>query len=145
MIMGELQALKRLDHPLIVSLHFAFQDRQFPSLCSLNLVTISCREKCFFIMDLKTGGDLRYYLRKKVVFEENDVAFYVACISSALQYIHSRNIIHRDVKPGELPYLLALTSNHSPISSLREYYPGRAWLSAPHRLRSSTRARHCLF
>jgi serum/glucocorticoid-regulated kinase 2 len=53
-------------------------------------------------MDLKTGGDLRYYLRKKIMFEENDVAFYVSCISSALHHIHSQNIIHRDVKPENI-------------------------------------------
>mmetsp|Transcript_30899 Transcript_30899/g.44386 ORF Transcript_30899/g.44386 Transcript_30899/m.44386 type:complete len:298 (-) Transcript_30899:1041-1934(-) len=86
MIMGELRALKKVDHPLIISLHFAFQDR----------------EKCYFVMDLKTGGDLRYYLRKKIMFEENDVAFYVSCISSALHHIHSQNIIHRDVKPENI-------------------------------------------
>ena len=53
-------------------------------------------------MDLKTGGDLRYYLKKKLSFEEKDVAFYVACISSALRYIHSKNIIHRDIKPENI-------------------------------------------
>jgi serine/threonine protein kinase len=52
-------------------------------------------------MDLKTGGDLRYYLRKKMVFEERDVAFYVACISAALHHIHSKNMLHRDIKPGK--------------------------------------------
>jgi serine/threonine protein kinase len=49
---------------------------------------------------LKTGGDLRYYLRKRYLFDERDCAFYVACISSALDHIHSKNVIHRDVKPG---------------------------------------------
>ena len=52
------------------------------------------------VMDLKLGGDLRYYLRKKMLFEERDVAFYVACMSSALNHIHSRNMLHRDIKPG---------------------------------------------
>jgi serine/threonine protein kinase len=39
-------------------------------------------------------------LRKRYVFEEYDVAFYIAAISSALDHIHSKNIIHRDIKPG---------------------------------------------
>jgi serine/threonine protein kinase len=52
------------------------------------------------MFDLKTGGDLRYYLRKKMLFEERDVALYVACIGSALNHIHSRNMLHRDIKPG---------------------------------------------
>lgn len=86
MIFSELEAMKRLDHPAVVNLHFSFHDRR----------------RCFFVMDLMTGGDLRYYLRKRYLFEEGDVAFYVACISSALEHIHSRNVIHRDVKPGML-------------------------------------------
>ncbi len=53
---------------------------------------------------MKTGGDLRYYLRKRYLFEERDVAFYVACISSALEHLHSRNVIHRDIKPGVPPF-----------------------------------------
>ena len=84
MLMNELWALQKLDHPYIVKLHFAFHD------------PISC----YLISELKTGGDLRLYLRKKLVFEEQDVAFYVACMSAALDHIHSRNIIHRDIKPG---------------------------------------------
>ena len=84
--MNELWSLKKLDHPFIIRLHFAFHDNA----------------SCFFVLDLKTGGDLRHYLRKKLLFEEQDVAFYVACLSSALDYIHSKGILHRDVKPGRM-------------------------------------------
>ncbi len=84
MIYSELHALERLNHPNIISMNFAFQDIKF----------------LYLVLDLKCGGDLRYYLRKKFIFTEKDVAFYVASLSSALEYIHSRNIIHRDVKPG---------------------------------------------
>lgn len=83
--MNELWSLQKLEHPFIISLHFAFHDKL----------------SCYLVFDLKTGGDLRYYLRKKFMFEEKDVAFYVACISAALEYIHSKNILHRDIKPGQ--------------------------------------------
>lgn len=61
---------------------------------------LNVRKNCYLVMDLRCGGDLRYYLRKRKIFEEVDVAFYIACMSSALDHIHSKNIIHRDIKPG---------------------------------------------
>jgi serine/threonine protein kinase len=72
----------------------------YPTSCSTYFPTL-CRFSVYFVMDMRTGGDLRYYLKKKHIFEEKDVAFYVACLSSALMHIHSKNIIHRDIKPGE--------------------------------------------
>lgn len=65
------------------------------------------RLNCYLVLDLKTGGDLRYYLRKRILFEERDAVFLVACLTSALEHIHSRNIIHRDIKPGI--YILFMT------------------------------------
>lgn len=86
MLYAELSALKKVDHPFIARLHFAFHT---PA-------------SCYIVLDLKTGGDLRYYLRKKLLFEEANVAFYIACISSALHHCHSRQVIHRDVKPENI-------------------------------------------
>lgn len=86
MLTAELSALKRVDHAFIARLHFAFHT---PS-------------SIYIVLDLKTGGDLRYYLRKKLLFEEANVAFYVSCISSALAHCHARGVIHRDVKPENI-------------------------------------------
>ena len=86
MLYSELDALTRIDHPFIVKLFFAFHTEH----------------KCYFVLDLKTGLDLRHYLRKKLLFEEINVAFYVACIGSALHFCHTRNVIHRDVKPENI-------------------------------------------
>ena len=87
MLYSELNALQLVNgHAFIAHLACAFHSR----------------ESCFFVLDLKTGADLRYYLKKKLIFEECNVAFYVACISSALHHCHSHNVLHRDVKPENI-------------------------------------------
>lgn len=71
------------EHPYIVKLHAAFHDNV----------------NCIFVLDLHVGADLRYYLKKKnVMFTEENAAFVVSCISCALHHIHSKGIIHRDIK-----------------------------------------------
>lgn len=86
MIFAELASLKKTKHPFIIKLLFAFHDKK----------------KLYFVLDLKTGKDLRYYLKKKIRFDERDICFILACMSSALVHIHSKNIIHRDIKPGNI-------------------------------------------
>ena len=86
MLFGEIQALQRLKHAYIVDFKFSFQDGR----------------TAFMVLSLKSGGDLRYYLRKKVMFNESDVKFIAACMISSLEYIHSKNVIHRDVKPENI-------------------------------------------
>jgi hypothetical protein len=65
-------------------------------ICNVtDLYIYTFRSSCYLVLDLKCGGDIRYYLRKKLIFEEKDVAFYVSCIGSALEFIHSMNVLHR--------------------------------------------------
>jgi serine/threonine protein kinase len=81
---------------------FVFPSSQLSLRSPFSLLPTPSSTSCYLVLDLKCGGDLRYYLRKKIVFDERDVAFYVACLSSALQHIHSMKIIHRDVKPENI-------------------------------------------
>lgn len=129
MLYSELNALKRLDHPFVTPLYFAFHNTQ-------------C---VYFVFDLKTGADLRHYLRKKLLFEEVNVAFYVACISSALHYCHSRNVIHRDVKPENIildehgfPHLIDFGVSH--VQNYSEYQTSAMASLAAQGERSSTRS-----
>ena len=86
MLYNELTALRKLEsHPFISGIHYAFQDRNH----------------CYLVLDLKRGGDLRNMLDRGFVFPEHDAAIYTLCLTSAIDYIHSKKIIHRDIKPGK--------------------------------------------
>ena len=58
----------------------------------------------YFVLDLLSGGDLRYQLGRhpRKYFSEAQTKFFIACIVESLIYIHSQNIIHRDIKPENL-------------------------------------------
>jgi serine/threonine protein kinase len=53
-------------------------------------------------MDLMPGGDLRYHISRLKRFSEEQTRFFVACIVTALEYLHVNSIIHRDIKPENL-------------------------------------------
>ena len=85
-IMSERNLLSKLKHPFIVNMHFAFQDFS----------------KLYLVMDLLTGGDLRYHIAKVKTFTEAQTKFFLANLIISLEYIHSQKIIHRDIKPENL-------------------------------------------
>mmetsp|Transcript_13422 Transcript_13422/g.13935 ORF Transcript_13422/g.13935 Transcript_13422/m.13935 type:complete len:567 (-) Transcript_13422:18-1718(-) len=86
-ILNELHALKAVDyHPFIIKLHYAFRNDT----------------RVYLVFDSLSGGDLRLHLRNGHIFSEVSVAYYVACIGSALNHLHIRNIMHRDVKPENI-------------------------------------------
>lgn len=83
----------QIDHPFVVNLRYAFQDD----------------ENCFFVLDLMLGGDLRckhgtgsqadllVHLDRAGAMSEETVRFYIAEIASAVDYLHSKRIVHRYV------------------------------------------------
>lgn len=76
---AERDILVAIRHPFIVRLHYAFQTRG----------------KLYLIMDFLRGGDLFTRLTSEVMFTEEDVKFYLAEISLALEHLHSLGIIYR--------------------------------------------------
>lgn len=85
-VMNERKLLSMIKHPFIVNMQFAFQDR----------------ENLYLAMDLMPGGDLRFHIGRHKRFSEQQTRFFVACIVTALEYLHVNGIIHRDIKPENL-------------------------------------------
>ena len=85
-INGEREFLSYLHHPFIVNMHYAFQDN----------------DNLYLVMDLLTGGDLRYHCSRYRSFSEEQTRFFLSCIIHSLSYIHKNKVIHRDIKPENL-------------------------------------------
>jgi len=58
--------------------------------------------RVYFLVDVCLGGELFTILRKKRSFNEEQTRFYIGCVVEAFDYMHSMNIIYRDLKPENL-------------------------------------------
>ncbi|XP_077405045.1 serine/threonine-protein kinase DCLK3 isoform X2 [Vanacampus margaritifer] len=86
MLQNELSLLASLRHPRIVRL---LAQHRTPA-------------RAYLVMELASGGDLFEAISQRGSFGEDEAALMVADVSEALQYIHRRSVVHRDVKPENL-------------------------------------------
>ena len=82
----EIEALRSLNHPNIIQLFDVY-------------IT---KEMIFIVMELMEGGELFDYVVQKGTLTEEEAAAIVRRVTGALVYMHSKNIVHRDMKPENL-------------------------------------------
>lgn len=83
---AEKQILQKIQHPFIITLHWAFQTE----------------DKLYLILDFVNGGELFFHLKREGRFSEKRVSIYVAEIVMALAHLHTHDIVYRDLKPENI-------------------------------------------
>jgi len=93
MIQTEIEIMRMIEHPNIISLHEVFEDKT--------------TKKIYLVMELVTGGELFDRIVEKGSYSEKDASELIAKVISAVRYLHKKGIIHRDLKPENLLYASA--------------------------------------
>ncbi|KAK9519341.1 hypothetical protein VZT92_022077 [Zoarces viviparus] len=109
LVLREYQLLKRLHHPHLVQLHTAY-------FTSLYVVLVE---------ELCPGKELLYSLASRDLYAETDVAELLVQILSAVDYLHSRRVVHLDLKSDNM---LVDDCNHLKIvdlGSAQSFTPGQ--------------------
>ncbi|EER17149.1 protein kinase, putative [Perkinsus marinus ATCC 50983] len=81
--MMERKVLAKARHPFIVTMYWAFQT------CS----------HLYFVLEFCAGGELFYHMTQQNHFDEPTAKFYFCEVLLGIEYLHSQNVLYRDLKP----------------------------------------------
>ncbi|XP_041860421.1 caM kinase-like vesicle-associated, like isoform X2 [Melanotaenia boesemani] len=103
---NEIMILKLVNHPNILQLIDAFETRK----------------EYFIVQELATGGDVFDWILDQGNYTERDASNVIRQVLEAVAYLHSLNIVHRNLKLENLMYYTE--NNHNKVV-LRDFYLSR--------------------
>ncbi|CAD8069240.1 unnamed protein product [Paramecium sonneborni] len=85
-VQNERDIMTKMNNQFITPLHYSFETKFYIA----------------FVLEYCAGGELFYHLRKLKRLSEQDAKIYFAEICLGMSYLHSLNIVYRDVKPENI-------------------------------------------
>ena len=82
----EAQTIAALDHPNIIHIHDVFEENG----------------TAYYVMDYIEGESLSELVKRDGAMSERDAMAYIKQVAAALEHIHEQQIMHLDVKPGNI-------------------------------------------
>lgn len=99
-LVNEINLLRLMDHPKVIKLYEVYESNRH----------------LFLIMEYARKGDLLSHLKAKGTYSEREASLLVMQTLEVLDYCHSLNIVHRDLKLDNLMiqyFLLTRSESHS--------------------------------
>ncbi len=82
----EAQTIATLNHANIIPIHDVFEENN----------------TCYYVMEYIEGESLSDIVKRGGAMSERDAVAYIKQVASALEHIHKQQIMHLDVKPGNI-------------------------------------------